>query len=181
MTHQDITDQTGGDRTTRPQAQPHGVVTRGIHWLSAILIAFGYAKGLNNVGQLADPATFRTEIIFALLLGCVFALRLIWTRLVAGATRLPATAPQWESRAAHTVQTGLYVAVFGIVISGLGIALAFSVPALGGLFMSAMIALHEVTLAALPILLLIHIAGALWHKCVRRDGILESMTGRLPF
>lgn len=43
-----------------------------------------------------------------------------------------------------------------------------------------MIGLHEVTLAAMPILLLVHIAGALWHKFVRKDGIMESMTGKLP-
>jgi cytochrome b561 len=43
-----------------------------------------------------------------------------------------------------------------------------------------MIGLHEIALTLMPLLLLSHIAGALWHKVVRRDGILESMTGRLP-
>ena len=62
----------------------------------------------------------------------------------------------------------------------LGIALGFTTPVLGGVFMSAMIGLHEVALTVLPMLLLTHFAGALWHKVVRRDGVLESMTGRLP-
>ena len=43
-----------------------------------------------------------------------------------------------------------------------------------------MIGLHEATLVALPLLLGLHVAGALWHKVIRRDGVLESMTGRLP-
>ena len=93
---------------------------------------------------------------------------------------MPADAPKWEHRASRAVQIGLYLAVFGIVLSGLGIALGFATPGLGGIFLSAMIGLHEVTLAALPLLLLVHIAGALWHKFVRRDGVMESMTGRLP-
>lgn len=162
------------------QAKSHGFVTKGIHWLSAGLIGFGYLKGLDSVRQLADPTLFMTEIIFALLLGALFLLRLFWTKKVAGATRLPEDAPRWEHRASQAVHVGLYASVFGIVLSGLGIALAYATPWLGGLVMGAMIGLHEFTLAVMPILLIAHIAGAMWHKVVRRDGVLESMTGKLP-
>lgn len=163
-----------------PTAQTHGFVTRGIHWASALLIGFGYLKGLENVSQLADPALMQTEVLFALGLGALFGLRYVWTTYVAGPTRLPAGAPGWEHRLSRAVHLGLYAGVFGIVLSGLGIALAYSVPALSGLGLSLAIALHEFFLAALPLLLISHIAGALWHKVVRRDGVLESMTGRLP-
>ncbi len=162
------------------QAKPHGFVTRGIHWLSAGLIAYGYYKGLDRVSQLADPALFRFEIAFALVLGAVFALRLLWTKGVAGATRLPSDAPKWEHFASRAVHVGLYASVFGIVVSGLGIAYAYATTVLGGWFMSVMLGLHEVTLTLLPLLLIAHIAGALWHKFVRRDGVMESMTGRIP-
>ena len=162
------------------RAAPHHFVTRTIHWLSGGLIAYGYFKGLDRVSQLSDPALLRFEIIFALLLGGLFVLRLFWTKKIAGATRLPDTAPKWEHFASKTVHVGLYASVFGIVLSGLGIALAYTTEALGGWFMDAMIGLHEFSLAALPLLLLTHIAGALWHKVVRRDGVLESMTGKLP-
>lgn len=162
------------------QAKPHGFVTKGIHWLSGGLIAFGYFKGLDNVRQLADPTLFMTEIIFALVVGAVFIFRLIWTNKIAGATRLPEDAPQWEHWASRAVHIGLYVSVFGIVLSGLAIALAYATPVLGGLFMGAMIGLHEIALTVLPLLLIAHVAGALWHKVVRKDGVLESMTGRLP-
>ncbi len=161
-------------------AKPHGFVTRGIHWLSAGLLGYGYLKGLENVNQLADPALLQFEVMFALALGALFVVRLIWTKGVAGATRLPAEAPRWEHVASRAVHWGLYAGVFGIVLSGLGIALGYSVPFLSGLFLSAMIGLHEFALAALPVMLLAHIAGALWHKVVRRDRVLESMTGRLP-
>ena len=162
------------------KAQPHHFVTRIIHWLSGGLVAYGYFKGLDNVSQLADPALLQFEVTFALLLGALFALRLFWTKRIAGETRLPAEAPKWEHFASKAVHIGLYVGVFGIVLSGLGIALAYTTPALSGLFMAAMLGLHELALTALPLLLLTHIAGALWHKVVRRDGVLESMTGKLP-
>lgn len=162
------------------QAKPHRFVTKGIHWLSAGLIGFGYFKGLENVSQLADPTLFMTEIAFALAIGALFLFRLFWTKTTGGTTRLPDDAAGWEHRASRAVHVGLYASVFGIVLSGLGIALAYATPLLGGLFMGAMIGLHEFMLAAMPLLLIAHVAGALWHKVVRKDGVLESMTGKLP-
>ena len=161
-------------------AKPHGFVTRTIHWVSALLIGYGYFKGLDDVTQLSHPGVLQLEVIFALALGAVFAIRLFWTKKVAGATRLPDDAPMWEHFASRAVHWGLYAGVFGIVLSGLGIALGYTVPIFGGIFLGAMIGLHEFALAALPILLIAHVAGALWHKFVRRDGVLESMTGKLP-
>lgn len=159
-------------------ATSHGFVTKGIHWLSAGLIGFGYLKGLENVGQLSHPGVLQTEVLLALMLGAVFVIRLLWTKFVGGTTRLPQEAPQWEHMASKAVHIGLYAAVFGIVLTGLGIALGYSVPAFSGIFLGAMIGLHEAALAILPALLVAHIAGALWHKIVRQDGVLESMTGR---
>lgn len=160
--------------------KPHGFVTKGIHWASAGLIGYGYFKGLENVSQLADPSVLMFEVTFALLLGALFLFRFFWTKKIAGTSRLPVSAPKWEHLASKAVHLGLYVSVFGIVLTGLGIALGYSVPVLGGMFLGAMIGLHEVALSVMPALLLIHIAGALWHKVVRRDGVLESMTGKLP-
>lgn len=161
-------------------AKPHGFVTKALHWVSATMIAYGYYKGLDDVSQLADPAIFQSEIVFALALGAAFLARLIWTKSIAGTTRLPKEAPQWEHKASKLVHTGLYASVFMIVLSGLAIALGVATPALSGLFLTAMIGLHEVVLTIMPLLLFTHIAGAIWHKFVRRDGVLESMTGPLP-
>ena len=158
-------------------AKPHGFVTKGFHWLTAGLVAYGYFKGLDDVSQLADPALFRTEVAFALFFGAAFLARLIWTKYVGGTTRLPSEAPQWEHRASSVVHTSLYASIFAIVLSGLGIALGYATPVLTGLFLTVMIGLHEVVLSIMPILLAAHIAGALWHKFVRKDGVMESMTG----
>lgn len=163
-----------------PAAKPHGYVTKGIHWLSILLIGYGYLKGLDSVHQLADPALFRFEVAFALALGLLFALRLFWTQKVGGATRLPKEAPKWEHFASRIVHYGLYGSVFTIVGTGLAIAYGYASPALGDLFINMMITLHEAALTALPLLIIAHICGALWHKFIRRDGVLESMTGKLP-
>ncbi len=161
-------------------AKPHGFVTRGIHWVSAALIGFGYVKGLDSVSQLADSAVLQFEVLYALAIGVLFAIRFAWTKYFAGPSRLPSEAPGWEHGLSRAVHIGLYVGVFGIVLTGLGIAAAYSL-SLGGAVMAIVVGLHEVFLVLLPVLLVGHIAGALWHKVVRRDGVLESMTGRLPF
>ena len=127
-------------------AKPHGFVTKGLHWLSAALIAYGYYKGLDDVSQVADPATYRFEINFALAVGAAFLVRLIWTKTFAGATRLPKEAPQWEHKASKLVHIGLYASVFMIVLSGLAIAFGYATPTLSGVFVTAMIGLHEVVL-----------------------------------
>lgn len=163
-----------------PSVKPHGFVTKGIHWLSLLMIGYGYMKGLDNVNQLSDPALFRFEVVFALALGVLFLFRLFWTHKIVGATRLPQAAPKWEHMASRLVHYGLYGSVFTIVGSGLAIAYAYASPILGGLFTNGMIFLHEAALAVLPVLILTHISGAIWHKVVRRDGVLETMTGKLP-
>lgn len=164
----------------KTKAKPHGFVTKSIHWVSAGLLGYGYLKGLDNISQLADSAVLQLEVTFALVLGALFLLRLLWTKRIAGSTRLPQDAPRWEHVASRAVHIGLYASVFAIVVTGLGIALGYAAPVLGGLFLTAMIGLHELALSIMPALLVAHIAGALWHRFVRRDSVLESMTGQLP-
>ncbi|MEM7470725.1 MAG: cytochrome b/b6 domain-containing protein [Pseudomonadota bacterium] len=166
--------------SAEPIAKPHGFVTRGIHWLSILMIGYGYLKGLDNVNQLADPALLRFEVIFSAGLGLLFAFRLFWTQKIGGPTRLPQDAPRSEHLGSRAIHYGLYGSVFAIVGTGLAIAYAYTSPALGNLFINAMISVHEAALSILPLLILVHIAGALWHKIIRRDGVLESMTGKLP-
>ncbi len=162
----------------KPTAKPHGFVTRGIHWLSILVIAYGYYKGLDSIDQLADPAFFRFEVIFASGMGLLFAFRLFWTQKIGGASRLPAQAPKWEHFASRLVHYGLYGSVFTIV--GTGLAIAYASPILGDFVINPLIFVHEGALTVLPALIVTHIAGALWHKVIRRDGVLESMTGKLP-
>ncbi len=175
--HSDVVRQPDEHNTMK--ASRHGFVTRIIHWLSAGLLIFGYIKGLDDVSQLADPGLLRFEVSFALILTALFVIRWLWTNYVAGVTRLPGSAPNWEKTVSRYVHIGLYISVFTITLSGLGIALGLQSPVLSGLIVTIMIGLHELGLSILPLLLLTHIIGAIWHRVVRNDGVLESMTGKL--
>lgn len=141
------------------------------------MVIYGYTKGLDDVSQLADSAFFWYEVYFASALGLAFIARFIWAKYYGGQTRLPSSAPKWEHMISKAVHLGIYASVLAIVLTGLAIAYAYTIPALEGFFMTAMIALHEFALVVTPTLVIIHIAGALWHKFVRRDGVMETMTG----
>ncbi len=157
--------------------KPHGYITKAFHWLTALLVIYGYSKGLEDVSQLADSDFFWYEVYFASFLGLAFLARFVWTKYFGGSTRLPNTAPKWEHIASKAVHIGIYVSIFMIVITGLAIAYAYTVPMLNGTFMMVMIFLHDVAVAVTPVLVIAHIAGALWHKFIRRDGVMETMTG----
>jgi hypothetical protein len=73
----------------KPTARPHGFVTWCIHGLSIPMIGYGYLKGLDNLNQLATPALFRSEVIFASVLGVLFAFR----QFSAGQPACPKTPP----------------------------------------------------------------------------------------
>lgn len=86
--------------------------------------------------------------------------------------------PLMGTYASGAVHIGLYAGVFGIVLSGLGVALGYGMD-LGRMFTGATVGLHELFLAILPPLLGIHILGAFWYKFIRRDGVLERMARKL--
>jgi len=153
----------------------HGWMAKLLHWSTAGLLGYGYLTGVDSVSQLADPELFSTEITFAVCLGLVFLFRFFWMRWFNGSTRLTSDAPNWERVLSKVAHHGIYVGVAMIVLSGLAIAYGYATPALSGLFVSAMTAFHEFSLAVTAILLLSHVIGALWHKLVRKDGIWESM------
>ena len=160
---------------TTQTAKPHGLVAKLFHWGTAGLLGYGYLTGVEDISQLADPAKFSTEIRFAVVMGLAFLLRFFWMQRINGHTRLSLDAPRWEHALSRFAHYGIYIGVGLIVLSGLAIAYGYTVPALSGLFVSAMIGLHEFALAATAVLLAAHIGGALWHKFVRKDGIWESM------
>lgn len=156
-------------------AKTHGTTAKLLHWSTAGLLAYGYLTGVDNVFQLIDPGLFVREVIFALVLGFAFLLRFAWMRWVNGPTRLPAHAALWERLLSKLAHNGIYLGVATIVLSGLAIAYGVATPGLGSFFVFAATAVHEFSLAATAVLLLAHVAAALWHKFFRRDGIWESM------
>lgn len=165
-----------------------------LHWLIALLIVGTFTLGLvmTDIPGLT-PAKLRyyswhkwagvTVLALA-------ALRLLW-RARRGAPAYPPSMPAWQQRAAHGLHALLYVLMVAVPVSGYFYTLAAGVPVvyLGLVKLPVLIApdpalkpllkaLHywlDMTLAGVVGL---HVAAALKHLLLDRDGIMQRM---LPF
>lgn len=165
-----------------------------LHWLIALLIVGTFTLGLvmTDIPGLT-PAKLRyyswhkwagvTVLALA-------ALRLLW-RARRGAPAYPPSMPAWQQRAAHGLHALLYVLMVAVPVSGYFYTLAAGVPVVYlGLFKLPVLiapdpalkpllkALHywlDMTLAGVVGL---HVAAALKHLLLDRDGIMQRM---LPF
>jgi cytochrome b561 len=134
-----------------------------------------------EIEDLSDPAALALEVRFALALGCIFLIRLIWVEFIGDGSRLPPGAPRWERVLSRMVHYGIYAMVLAVVLSGLAIA----APTLFGVnvtFLASssasqgfLLDLHEAFATTLLLLIVAHLFGSIWHWMVRRDGVWESM------
>ncbi len=157
------------------KANAHGLSARMLHWSTAGILLYGYIRNAEVTNALNDPEAMTREVWFAIALGVLFAARFVWMEFFnGGASRLPAHAPRWEHVLSRFAHYGIYVGVAAIILTGLGIAyFASGAPT----SLAIMLGLHEFATAVTALLIFTHIAGALWHKFVRRDGVWESMGG----
>ncbi|MGI9355142.1 MAG: cytochrome b [Rhizobiaceae bacterium] len=162
---------------TEPQTvRSHTRIGRWLHWGTTALLFYGFVRNGEITDPLNNPEAMQTEVLFAIGLGALFVWRFVFMRLAnGGSTRLPATAPRWERFASHTVHLGTYLGVAAIILTGLAIALTSST---GGFPLSVAFAAHDGSVFVTALLIVIHIAGALWHWLIRRDGVWQAMTGR---
>ena len=164
---------TDGTEGKDHQAQPHGRIAKVLHWATAALLLFAFIDNGDVTNAMNNPAAMRMEAYLGLGIVAVFALRLVWMRRFnAGASRLPASAPPWERRMAGLAHYSMYICVLAIVLSGLLIPAAQSY---GGGAVNVARDLHEFVANTTLFLIGAHIAAALWHKLVRKDGVWESI------
>jgi cytochrome b561 len=162
-----------------------------LHWLIGLLIIGAFALGITMVDI---PGITPTKLkyfswhkwigITVLGLAC---LRLLW-RLGNKAPTYPASMAGWQQRAAHGLHGLLYVLMFAIPASGYFYSLAAGVPVvyLGIVPMPALIgpdpelkpllkAVHYWLNMTLLTLFVLHVAAALKHQFIDRDGVLKRM------
>ncbi len=155
-------------------AKPHGVVAKILHWGTAALLLFAYLDNGDVTDALTNPAAMRMEAYLGLGVAAAFVLRFLWmARCNNGASRLPETAPKWEHVLSRLAHYALYLAVLAIVATGLLIPATQSWG--GSVLLDAATNLHEFVTSATLFLIGAHIAAALWHRLVRRDGVWESI------
>ncbi|KRB50906.1 cytochrome B [Rhizobium sp. Root708] len=164
-------------------------VQRLLHWLMAIGILAMLFIGVgmvSTIGRQYVPllATHKTLGIAILVLA---VLRLI-VRFISGSPKLPADLPEPMKLAAYLSHVGLYALMLGMPLIGWAMmsAAAYPIVLYGGILLPPILpqsdSLHTLLwnahfyLAfAFFALVLMHIAAALFHGLVRRDGVLQTM------
>ena len=182
-----------GERTAgwRDHRAGYGIISRTFHWTMAALFAWQFTSALCN--QFAPETTLRNffwsmHFNFGIILWCVVFLRGAWG-LANLSRRPPYEGPRMQRWAAGTVHVALYALM--VTVPSLALLRAYGsergmrffgqqvfdpraeeiepVVALGN-------ALHGELGYTLLALVAGHIAMALWHGFVHRDGILQRMT-----
>ena len=165
------------------------VLQRLLHWLMAACILAMFFIGVGMVSTIAPKhvtllVTHKTLGITIL----VLALIRLGVRARYGAPALPADLPGPMKLAAHLSHYALYALMIGMPLIGWAMLSAGAYPVVlyGGIRLPAILpqsnALHALLwnahfyLAfAFFALVLLHLAAALFHALVRRDGVFESM------
>ncbi len=173
-----------------------GSVQIGLHWLIASLLVVQLLAGWLMTGASPGPFqnflyTLHKNIGLIVLILAVFRLSWRWMHPV---PELPSGLPPWQATAARATHAALYVLLFLLPVTGFlyttlsGFPVPFLllfdleklVPVdkpLGQYFKYA----HLTLTWLLYLVLALHIAGALQHHLVRKDGVLRRMlSSRAP-
>ncbi|QGZ63452.1 cytochrome b [Paraburkholderia acidisoli] len=163
---------------------------RALHWSMAVLII---AMLFVGVGMVSTVSRLHNSLLMlhrplGIALLMLVLVRLV-VRLVCGAPHLPADLPAWQRVGAHASHLALYALMIAMPLIGWSMLSAAGYPVVlfSGVHLPP-IAPHDVTLYAwlrnahtwLALVLfatvLLHLAAALFHALIRRDGVLASMT-----
>ena len=163
-----------------------------LHWLLALLIVCGFALGLVMVDLPFSPAKLSFYAYHKWIGVTVFtlaAVRVLW-RIGHAAPPLPRGVQAWQRQAAGATHLLLYLLVLAIPLSGWLYSSAAGVPTvpfgiaalqLPDLLQrnkevaGALRFLHLTLNTTLATLVALHVAAALKHQFVDRDGLLNRM------
>ncbi|WP_230529886.1 cytochrome b [Microvirga roseola] len=177
--------------TMRSTSERYGTVALALHWTSAALILalipLGFA--MQSAPDAARLGLYRVHVGIGILVGLLTLARLLWW-LALDRRPVPSVSHTLlQRRLAKAVHAGFYGVVLILAVSGIGMMAASP---LGEALASGKLALMPADLMNLPprlahgamarllmALLVLHVAGALYHHWVGRDGTLGRMAVRL--
>ena len=167
----------------------YGAIAKIFHWLIFLLLAAQYAVGsimphigrnTRNEGWVNWHLSIGAAILFVILL------RLIW-RLLFPVT-LSAAMPRWETILAYATHLILYALVLIMTLLGWAAANArgWDVKLFGVITLPALAPngsswgheagdIHNILVYVLLGFIALHVAGALYHYFIKRDGVTQRM------
>ncbi|CAP45250.1 cytochrome b [Bordetella petrii] len=176
-------------RSTRQPTEGFSLPARLLHWLMAAGIIAMLFIGVGMVASVSERHQWLIQIhkplgLALLALACLRLAR----RLYGGAPALPADLPAWQRQAAHVSHVLLYALMFAMPLIGWAMVSAGGYPVMVGNWQLPSIApanaalfawlrgAHRYLAFALLATVLLHLAAALFHGWIRRDGVLHAMT-----
>lgn len=160
-----------------------------LHWLLAVLLIVGLIIGtfiLDPITE-SDPAkldVLRTHMIAGLLILLLMVIRLVVRLRTSHPPEADIGVPALN-KVARLAHWALYIAVFGLIGSGIGMSILAGLPPIvfGGsgdpLPMSfddlPPRAAHGIFALVLALLIAGHVAAALYHQFIRKDGLLSRV------
>ncbi|QJQ06980.1 cytochrome b [Undibacterium piscinae] len=170
--------------------QRYNRLSIALHWLVAILIIAAFALGSVMTDMRISPTKLQYyswhKWLGVTVLGFV-ALRLL-TRLFSAAPAYPAGMKTWQKRLASATHVFLYMLMFAVPMSGYFYTSAAGYPVVYlGLFeLPGLIAanpelkpllkeLHEVSTTVILVVVALHLAAALKHHFIDKDGIFQRI------
>jgi cytochrome b561 len=167
-----------------------GSAAKALHWIAAAMILTLLIHGWIMVGlprELRFPNYGWHASIGYTTLALMIA-RLLW-RWINAVPALPADAAHWEIIAARAGQAGLYLLIFAASFSGWAMAGTMRRPLDAGLFgfipipnivtdrtlKDQLESAHSLIAYTLAALVVIHVAGALYHFWLKKDDVMQRM------
>jgi cytochrome b561 len=162
---------------------------RLLHWLMAVCILAMLFIGVGMVSTVTPKflplVSIHKSLGIAIL---VLALIRLGVRLLYGAPPLPVDLPEPMKLAAHLSHYALYALMIGMPLIGWAMlsAAAYPVVVFGSIYLPAILPQNDSLHAwlwdahfclafAFFALVLMHVAAALFHALVRRDGVFQTM------
>lgn len=160
------------------------------HWLIALLIIAAFALGSFMTDMKISPSKLQYYAWHKWLGVTIFglvALRLL-SRLFSGAPTYPSSMKLWEMRAANATHVFLYFLMFAVPLSGYFYTSAAGIPVVYFKLVQLptfigpnpelkpiLKELHEVLTTILLVIVSLHVAAALKHLFINKDGIFQRM------
>lgn len=172
---------------TASQTKRYSKLTSALHWLGALLII-----GLIVVGQMMEDmqGAERLQLLdlhrkVGLFTGFVFLLRLIFFFVHARPAADPSW-PRWQGKIAKALHAVLYLLPIVMVASGMASMMIFGLDryiASGDIagYITASedvppLAIHAIVAKLLVASVVLHVAAALYHHFVQKDGIMNRIS-----